>query len=327
MSRAIEGAEVNLGGEIPQPFFSVIMPAYNSELYLAAAIDSVLEQEFAEWELLIVDDGSTDRTLAIALQYAENNRRIRVFTQENAGTAAARNRALEQASAPWALMLDSDDMLLPECMGTYERFLRDHPGYAFYSCNGLILYPSGRTHKAHRERWRRRAWSANLGDCMSGSPVMLPGSLVATEIVLALGGFAEGVYNEDHELWIRLLASGASHLYCPDVLVVHRQVPTSKTKSYARTAASSLAVVSALGAERACALGVYREWLSGIRAYESAAIVGEAQEMVAEGRQSAAVQRLWRDRKSVIWNSRNLARLSAMLLTPRLYVKWLERSK
>jgi len=323
----LEYESTKTGDRPGHPMFSVIMPAYNSQDYVAEAIESVLAQDLPHWELLIVDDGSTDDTLAIATLYAKEDERIRVFTQGNAGTAAARNRALEHATAPWALMLDSDDMILPHCMSTYARFIDAHPGHAVYSCNGRMLYPSGRTVKVYRGRRGNRSWSAELTDVLSASTIMLPGAVVDLAALLSAGGFVAGVYNEDHDLWIRLLAAGKSHLCCPEPLVTYRQVATSKTKRWARTAASSLEVVRSLGAERTSELGIHREWLLGVRAWESATVVGEAQEMVLAGNRGAAIRRVWRGCRSVIWTPRNVVRFAAIVFVFPLYRTWLGRSR
>lgn len=89
---------------------SIIMPAYNSEGTLAQSIESVLNQTFAGWELLIVDDGSEDSTFEIASCYAAQDARIRVIRQENRGVAGARNRALAEVCGDLIAFLDSDDL-------------------------------------------------------------------------------------------------------------------------------------------------------------------------------------------------------------------------
>ncbi|MCL2338331.1 MAG: glycosyltransferase, partial [Proteobacteria bacterium] len=103
------------------PVISVIMPAYNAEKYIADAIDSVLRQTFRDWELIIVNDGSTDKTPGIAKKYAGLDVRIRVIDQKNAGTIAAKNAAASAASGKYLFPLDSDDMIAPVCL---ERLLK-----------------------------------------------------------------------------------------------------------------------------------------------------------------------------------------------------------
>lgn len=89
---------------------SVIMPAYNSERYISEAIESVLRQSYKNWELVIVDDGSSDRTPEIIDEYAETDPRIKVFHKKNAGVSAARNFALDNIYGEYVTFIDSDDV-------------------------------------------------------------------------------------------------------------------------------------------------------------------------------------------------------------------------
>lgn len=91
--------------------FSIIIPVYNVELYLRECLDSVLNQTFADWEVVCIDDGSTDGSLAIVEEYADKDSRIRALSQKNAGTAAARNTGLKAAKGDYIFFLDSDDWL------------------------------------------------------------------------------------------------------------------------------------------------------------------------------------------------------------------------
>lgn len=94
--------------------FDIIIPAYNAERYLATALESVIAQDFADWRILLVDDGSTDGTAEIAARYERQlGERICVITQANAGLPAARNAALRAASAEFLAILDADDVWLP----------------------------------------------------------------------------------------------------------------------------------------------------------------------------------------------------------------------
>lgn len=93
-----------------KPLISVIMPVYNTERYLTEAIESVVNQTFENWELICVDDGSTDASLDVLRRFAKNDSRIKVVAQPHIGTAsAARNKALEYTTGEYIAMLDSDD--------------------------------------------------------------------------------------------------------------------------------------------------------------------------------------------------------------------------
>lgn len=95
------------------PLISVIIPAYNTEAYLARCLDSVLSQTLTDFELLLIDDGSTDGTAAIADRYAEADSRVKVIHKENGGVSSARNRGLEVARGEFITFVDSDDTVQP----------------------------------------------------------------------------------------------------------------------------------------------------------------------------------------------------------------------
>ncbi len=92
---------------------SIIIPVYNTEQYLPRCIESILNQSFTDYELLLIDDGSTDGSGALCDKYAEKDGRIRVFHKENGGVSAARNLGLDSANGEWIYFVDSDDEVLP----------------------------------------------------------------------------------------------------------------------------------------------------------------------------------------------------------------------
>ena len=126
------------------PLVSVMMPVFNAEEYIGQAIESVISQTYPYWELIIVDDGSTDGTSKIVERYVD--RRIKVISQINSGEATARNTALEAVQGEYLAFLDADDMWLPEHLEQTVSYLVNHPDAdAVYSdghyCdqNGLLL--------------------------------------------------------------------------------------------------------------------------------------------------------------------------------------------
>lgn len=114
---------------------SIIMPSYNCGMFIEASIRSVLEQTYREWELLVVDDCSTDGSLGLALNLQDDDSRIRVLRQERRqGAATARNRALREARGRWIAFLDSDDQWEPTKLERQIAFMEQH-GYAFSYTN------------------------------------------------------------------------------------------------------------------------------------------------------------------------------------------------
>lgn len=98
------------------PRITIIVPIFNAENYLVECLDSISHQTISNFEVLLVDDGSTDSSSTICSSYAETDCRFKVFSQENAGAAAARNRALDEATGEWVMFVDSDDYLECDCV-------------------------------------------------------------------------------------------------------------------------------------------------------------------------------------------------------------------
>ena len=131
------------------PVFSVIVPVYNVEPYLKRCLDSILCQTFSDFELILVDDGSTDRSGEICDAYAEQNERIRVIHQENKGLSAARNTGLDHAQGTFVYFVDSDDYLRENLLErVFESFGEDTDLVTF---NCLHIDIDGEEHCWERE--------------------------------------------------------------------------------------------------------------------------------------------------------------------------------
>ena len=107
------------------PKISIIVPVYNTEPYLCRCIDSILGQSFTDFELLLVDDGSTDGSGAICDAYAAKDSRARMFHKENGGVSSARNLGLDNAQGEWVYFVDSDDEVLPDGLLTLVNGVSD----------------------------------------------------------------------------------------------------------------------------------------------------------------------------------------------------------
>ena len=101
---------------------SIIVPIYNREKYLSECIDSILVQSYSDFEVLLIDDGSTDRSGEICDEYAQKDARIRVFHKENGGVSSARNVGLDNATGEWIAFVDSDDWV-------GEKYLESFSGH------------------------------------------------------------------------------------------------------------------------------------------------------------------------------------------------------
>src|SRR3990172_5385939 len=106
---------------------SVLMPFYNAERYVGEAIESILCQTFKEFELVAIDDGSTDRSLEVVRGYACRDTRIRCFSSAHKGIAATRNETLSRANGKYIAVMDADDISLPERLAKQVAYLESHP--------------------------------------------------------------------------------------------------------------------------------------------------------------------------------------------------------
>ena len=114
------------------PFFSVVIPVYNRADLVGATLESVLAQEFDDWEIVVVDDGSSDDSLAVIESYrARFGPRLNLVAQPNAGNGAARNRGIARARGRYVALLDSDDLWFPWTLGFYAALLKQHDYPAF----------------------------------------------------------------------------------------------------------------------------------------------------------------------------------------------------
>jgi len=107
--------------------FSIIIPVYNVEQYLPSCIDSILRQSCTDFELILVDDGSKDKSAQICDEFAKRDKRIQVIHQENAGVSHARNMGLDAAKGDYVLFVDSDDALPENALDVYVKALKDSP--------------------------------------------------------------------------------------------------------------------------------------------------------------------------------------------------------
>lgn len=105
---------------------SIIIPIYNAERYIKECLDSIINQSFGNWECILVDDGSIDKSLCICNEYAQNDDRFRVFHQENSGVSVARNVGIDNAKGDWFFFSDADDVLFPNALQSLSQLCIDN---------------------------------------------------------------------------------------------------------------------------------------------------------------------------------------------------------
>jgi glycosyltransferase involved in cell wall biosynthesis len=202
---------------------SIVMPAYNAERYLGEAIESVLEQTWKDFELIVLDDGSQDRTREIAQSYADRDPRVRVESQQNIGPGPTLNRGLALSTSDWVALMHADDVMMPNRIERQVAFITAHPELAVASSWVMHIDADGRviakdnsrliTHEAVQERY--------LANALIG--ISHPAAIMRKSVVQAVGGYREQFrVNEDIDLWNRILEQGYKILVQPEFLLKYR---------------------------------------------------------------------------------------------------------
>ena len=190
------------------PAISVVMPAYQAAATIESAIQSVLDQTWQDFELLVINDGSTDATAAVVSAFVDP--RVRLIEQENQGPSAARNQGIDAARAPMIAFLDADDRWLPERLSAQ---LADIQTVDLVYSDAFELLPDGRTRRYHE---RVPPVPAHEPDMLrwlvtQPNPIPLLTVLVRRERLCEVGGFDRSLLGgEDLDLWVRLAAAGCS---------------------------------------------------------------------------------------------------------------------
>ncbi len=195
-----------------KPLISCIIPVFNGEQYLASAVESVLAQSCGPIEIVVVDDGSTDGTPAVAGAFEP---RLTYVRQPRKGPAAARNRGVEQSSAELVAFLDADDVWLPEKVSLQVRWLEEHPG-ADLCFSGFRNFwdPAVRQEEA---RYRGHALS------QASETLCISTLLARRSAFVRFGRFDEEFMQNENAVWFLRAAGQGAHIdVLKDVLVLRR---------------------------------------------------------------------------------------------------------
>lgn len=207
-----------------RPLVSVIMPLHNAEPYVGEAVRSVLDQTFTDLELLVVNDGSTDRSGAVV--QAINDPRVRLVHQENLGVSAALNKALSLAKGTYIARHDADDVSLPGRIERQVAFLEAHPGTVIMGTWAALIDGGGLA----ADTLHHPAGDAEIRLAMLFNTAFVSSSVMLRAAVLPQVGLfdATGAVFDDFDMWSRIMACGqAANL--PEELVRYRIVPTGLT--------------------------------------------------------------------------------------------------
>jgi glycosyltransferase involved in cell wall biosynthesis len=193
---------------VSDPEVTVIVAAHDGERFLREALDSLYAQEFAAFEVVFVDDGSTDHTAEIARSFP-----VRYRHQENLGLAAARNAGLAMARGELIAFLDDDDVLPPSKLGAQAGYLREHPETGCVLGRQEWIFEDGN----EPTELERDPFFGDLGGVPFGS------AMIRRTVLESVGGFDPTyVYAEDRDLFVRLREHGIGIDVLPEVVLYRR---------------------------------------------------------------------------------------------------------
>ncbi len=206
---------------------SVIMPAFNAGTTIAEAIDSVLSQTFTDWELFIVDDGSSDETPAVALQYAARDPRIHVLQNgKNQGVSRSRMRGIESSDSPWIAFLDSDDLWRADKLEKQFSLLKKHPDAQILFTASAFIAADGTPNPFVLQAPERVSYSELLrGNVMSCSSVLVQKDLICRYPM------AGDAMHEDYASWLQILREVPYAYGINEPLLIYRLSENSKSSN------------------------------------------------------------------------------------------------
>ncbi|MFN0050095.1 MAG: glycosyltransferase family 2 protein [Cytophagales bacterium] len=234
-----------------KPLVSVIMPLYNAEKYVGEAIQSIIDQTYTNWELIIVNDGSTDNSLAIAKQYQSD--KIKVFSQENKGASAARNYGYYQSCGDFVKFFDADDLISSNMLEQQVNKLVGHPNSIVSAQWGRFYNNDISTFKLNIEECWKDMDSIDwiCSSWRSSQPMLQPGIfLIPREIIEKAGAWDERLsLIDDFECLTRLILASQNIKFANEASLKYRSgVSNALSGQKSRKAVESAFLSISLGA-------------------------------------------------------------------------------
>jgi GT2 family glycosyltransferase len=207
------------------PQISVVLPVYNSDAYLRAAVASIVSQSFGDFELLAIDGGSADESMRILAEFAQGDARIRIVRQSGRGLVAALNEGIALARGAFVARMDADDISLPERFARQVEFLRRNPDIAVVGSAMTLIDAAGQPVRdiVYPQEPAEVARALERGSALAHPAVMM-----RRDAVQRAGGYrAVFEFSEDYDLWLRL-SEQSLLANLPDKLLLYRHHATKR---------------------------------------------------------------------------------------------------
>ncbi len=207
-----------------QPLVTVLLTAYNAEAFLAEALESIIQQTYPNMEILLVDDGSTDSSLAIMQEFQARDSRIRIDQHENMGITKSSNRALQMAQGDIIVRLDADDIMVPNRVEEQVKFLLENPEVTMVSSDCLVINDEGKTVGTQiMPGYDTIAHSRKMATAHNTVVAAHTAFAAYKKNILDVGGYNESIRCVvDQELFTRMVEQGNNLIILRKFLVKYR---------------------------------------------------------------------------------------------------------
>jgi glycosyltransferase involved in cell wall biosynthesis len=262
---------------------SVLLPFRNAAPTIAAALESIASQSLRDFELLAVDDGSTDASVAIVESFRRSLPSLTIITPRERGLVPALNAGLSAARGELVARMDADDSMHPERLAKQAAYLESNPLLCAAGCRVELFSEEGEIAAGYREyvRWQNRCVTPSdiAEEIYVESPLAHPSVMFRREVIAEAGSYRDGDFPEDYELWLRLHALGLGMGKVGEVLLrwresagrASRRDPRYRREAFGRLRASYLARDVRLRSGREIAV-----WGAGFRSRRRVALLDAA---------------------------------------------------
>ncbi len=211
---------------------SIIIPLYNGEKYIGECLDSIFKQNYTNFEIIIVDDGSTDSSLQIIAKY--KSQKIKIFQQNNGDVSNARNNGIKYSAGELIAFIDQDDLWLPEKLKKQVKLFEENLNTDLIFCDIIKFSNSGKKH--HAKDKHQIALSLNETNLFSKlivKNVLMPSAVIVRKDSFIEAGMFDPTFKTcgDYEMWLRMAVQRRKFVYLPEALTLYRVHENNASKN------------------------------------------------------------------------------------------------